>query len=81
MSLTALTREHRWINALSVVPYPQSELLIVVPNFNFDLTSTRVSKGVPQRFGGNLIGLVAKDGVQISRLAFNCYTECRPVVA
>ena len=80
MSLTALAGENRWINAFSIVPHPQSELLIVITDFNLDLPCLSVPKSVPQRLGSNLVDLVTKDGMQISRLAFNCYTECRSVV-
>ena len=72
----ALTGENRRIDALSIVPHTQSELLIVITDFNFDLLCLGVLKGVPQRFGSNFVNFVAKDGMQISRLALNRYAEC-----
>ena len=72
-------RENRRINAFSVVPHPQPEVLIVITDFDLDLLCVCVQKGVPERFGSNLIHFVAKDGMQISRLALNGYTECRAV--
>ena len=79
VSLTALAGENCWINAFSIVPHPQSELLIVIADFDFDLLCLGVAKRVPQRFGGNLVDLVSKDRMQISRLALNGDTECGPV--
>ena len=76
----ALSRENRCINALSVIPHTQSELLIVIADFDLDLLCVCVKKGVPERFGSNLVHFVAEDGMQISRLALNGYTECRSMV-
>src|SRR5215472_10448058 len=47
MSLTTLLRKHRWVNALSVVPHSQTELLIVIADFDFDLSRLGVAKRVP----------------------------------
>ena len=80
VSLTALAGENRWINAFSIVPHAQSELLIVIADFNFDLPCLSVAKGVPQRFGSNFVDLVSEDGMQISRLALNRDAECRSMV-
>src|SRR5271167_3106119 len=79
MSLPALSRENRCINALSVIPQPQPEALIVITDFDLDLLCVCMKKGIPERFGSNLIHFVAKDGMQISRLALNGYTEYRAV--
>jgi len=46
MSLTALMRENRWINALTVVPHTQPELLIAITDFNLDLPCLGVSTGI-----------------------------------
>src|SRR5271165_1996276 len=81
MSLPALSRENRCINALSVIPSPQPEALIVITDFDLDLLCVCMKKGVPECFGSNLIHFIAEDGMQISRLALNGYTECRPAVA
>ena len=37
VSITAVMREDRWINAHAVVPHTQPELLLVVADFSFDL--------------------------------------------
>ena len=79
MTLPALNRENRRINALSVIPHPQPEALIVITDFDLDLLCVCMKKGIPERFGSNFIHFVAKDGMQISRLALNGYTECRAV--
>ena len=77
MSLTALVRENRRIDAFSVIPHTQSELLIVVADFNLDLLGLGVPEGIAQRLGGNFVDLVTEDGMQISRFAFNRYTKCQ----
>ena len=78
VSLAALAGENRWINAFSIVPHTQPELLMVIADFNLDLLCLRVPKGIPECFGSNLINLVTKDRMKISRLALNRYTEsCR----
>src|SRR6516162_5548335 len=59
--LTALTRQHRRINACSIVPHAQSELLIVIADFNLDLPCLGMPKSVPQCFGSNLVGLVTQN--------------------
>jgi len=42
-----MPRENRRINAFSIVAHAQSELLIVIADFNLDLPRLRVSKCVP----------------------------------
>src|SRR5208337_649840 len=81
VSLPALSRENRCINALSVIPQPQPEALIVITDFDLDLLCVCVTKSVPECFGSNLIHFVTEDGMQVSRLALNGYTECRAVAA
>ena len=80
VSLTALARENRWINTFPIVSHTQSELLIVIADFYLDPPCLGVLKCIPQRFGSNSVDLVTKDGVKISRLALNGYTECRSIV-
>ena len=73
--------ENRRIHALSVVAHAQSELVIVIADFNFYLLRLGVMEGVAQRFGSDFVDLVTEDGMEISRLAFNRYAECcRPMV-
>ena len=79
MALPALRRENRRINALSVIPHPQPEALIVITDFDLDLLGVCMKKSVSECFCSNLIHFVAEDGMQISRLALNSYTECRAV--
>jgi hypothetical protein len=45
-SCQALSRENRCIYALSVIPHPQPEALIVITDFDLDLRCLRVQKGV-----------------------------------
>ena len=80
MALPALSRENRCINALSVIPHTQAELLIVIADFDLHLLCVCMKKSVAECFGSNFIHFVTEDGMQISRLALNCYTECRSVV-
>ena len=35
--LTPLPRKNRWINAFTIIPHAQPELLIVISNFNLNL--------------------------------------------
>src|SRR5271165_45101 len=79
MSLPALRRENRCINSFSIIPQPQPEALIVIADFGLDLLCVCMKKGIPERFGSNLIHFVAEDGMQIPRLALNGYTERRAV--
>ena len=74
--------ENRGIHAFSVVPHAQSELLIVIADFNFYLLCLGVLKGVPQRFGSDFVDFVTKDRMEVSRLALNRYAEsCGSMIA
>ncbi len=77
MFLFALWRENRRIDTLSIIPHPQPEAVIVVTDFDLDLLCACMKKGIAECFSSNLIHLVAKDGMHISRLALNGYTEFR----
>ena len=77
VSLDTLGRENRLIDASSVVPHPQSEFIVVVTDFDLDPSGLRVPEGVPQRFRSNLVDLVTKNRVQISRLALDSDGEGR----
>jgi hypothetical protein len=79
VSLTALAREDCRIHTPAIVPHTQSELPIAVADFNLNLACAGVPKGVPHRFGSDPVDLIAKDGMEILRLALNGHTECRPV--
>ena len=82
MSLNTLAGENRRINALPVVPYAQTELLIVIAEFNFYLLCLGVMKGVGESFGSDFVDLVTQDGMEVSRLALNRYAEgCRSMIA
>ncbi len=77
MPLTVLTGKNGRIDTFSIVPHAQSKLLIVIADFNLDLPCLGVLKRVPQRFGSDPVDFVAKNRMQISRLALNCYSESR----
>ena len=66
VSLTALTGQYRPIDAPAVVPHPQAELLIVIADLHFDPSGLGVPKGIPERFGGDLVDLITDEGMQIS---------------
>ena len=73
MSLAVLTGENDRIDTFSIVPHAQSKLLIVIADFNLNLSCLGVLERVPQRFGSDPVDLVTKNRMQISRLALNCY--------
>jgi hypothetical protein len=66
VSLTALARENCRFNALPIVAHTQSELLLVIADFNLDFPCLRMLKGVSQRLGRNFVNLIAKDGMKIA---------------
>ena len=47
VSLSFLARENFRINTFSIIPHSQSKLLVVVADFNLDLLSLGVPKGIP----------------------------------
>jgi hypothetical protein len=74
--------ENRRIHALSVVAHAQSELVMVIADFSFDLLCLGVMKGVAERFSGDFVDFVTEDGMEVSRLALNRYAEsCRSMIA
>ena len=74
--------ENRRINTLSVIAHAQSELVIVIADFNFYLLCLRVLEGGVERFGSNFVNLVTEDGMEVSRLTLNRYTEsCGAMIA
>jgi hypothetical protein len=74
--------EKRRVNALSVVPHPQSELIIVIADFNFYLLCLSVMKRVAQRFGSDFVDLVTEDGMEVSRVTLNRYAKrCMSMIA
>jgi hypothetical protein len=58
-----------WINALSIIPNANVELLLLIWNFQFDVPRLRVPEGVSQGHSGNAVNFVSADRVQIPRLA------------
>src|SRR5208282_5398155 len=50
-----------------VVPHAQTELLIVISDFNLDLPGLGVAEGVAERLSGNPVDFVAQNGMQIPR--------------
>src|ERR1017187_4226803 len=82
VALKAIAGEDRRIHALSVIAYAQSELVMVVADFNFYLLRLGVMKGIAERFGSDFVDFVTEDGMEVSRLALNRYTEsCRSMIA
>jgi hypothetical protein len=58
-----LSRQDYGINAFSIVPHAQPELLVVISDFNLDLPSLGVPEGVPKRLSGNSVNFVTQDGM------------------
>src|SRR5580704_383070 len=82
VSLKAMAGEDRRIHALSVVAHAQSELVMVITDFNFYLLRLGVMEGVAQRFGSDFVDLVTEDGMEVSRLTLNRYAEsCGAMIA
>ena len=79
VSLAALAREDRRIDALAIVPDPQAEFLVVVADLHLDLPGLGMPIRVAERLGGDLVDLIPQDRVQLSRLALDGYAEFRPV--
>ena len=79
VSLTALAIENRDINPSSVVPDTQSELPIVITDFDLDPFWLRVPKGVPKRLGCQLVDFVPHDREQFPRFTPNRDMERWPM--
>jgi hypothetical protein len=77
VSFRPLSRQDGGINAFSIIPDTEPELLIVVADFYLDLPRLRMAEGVPQSFSGNSVDFVAQDGMQISWPAFDVNAKCR----
>ena len=80
MPLAPLPRQNRWIDAFSIVPHTKPELLIVIPDFNLDLPSRGMVKGVAERLSGNPVDFIAQNRMQIARLTFHGDAKCRSAV-
>src|ERR1700687_2316765 len=82
VSLKTMAGENPRIHALSVVAHAQSKLVMVITDFNFDLLRLGMMEGIAERFGSDFVDLVTQDGMEVSRLALNRYTEsCRSMMA
>ena len=77
MSLTPLVCEHLRIDPLTIVTHAQAELLGVVADLDLDPSGMRVPEGIAKRFRSNLVDLVTKNRMELSRLAFDGHMECR----
>ena len=75
MSLKPLVGEHLRIDPLAIVTHAQTELLGVVTNLDLDPSRMRVPEGIPKGFRSNLVDLVTKNRMELSRLTFDCDTE------
>src|SRR5271156_6003582 len=49
VSFAPLSIKNLWVNALSIIPDTESELLLVIPDFDFYPPRLRVPEGVAQR--------------------------------
>ena len=81
MSLTSLGCEHLRIDPLTIVTHAQAELLGVVADLDLDPSGMRVPEGIPKCFRSNLVDLVTKNRMELSRLAFDGHVECRSEAA
>jgi hypothetical protein len=81
VALDFLACEHRRVDSPAIVSHPQSEFLSVVADLNLDSTGMCVPVRITERLGRDLIDLVTCDRVQISRLPFDCHTECEGLVS
>jgi len=59
--------ENRRIHALSVVAHAQSELVMVITDFNFYLLCLRVMKCVTECFGSDFVDFITEDVESTSR--------------
>jgi hypothetical protein len=74
--VNTLPCEHLRTYSLPIVTHAESELLVVVADVDLDPPGMRVAEGIPKCFRSNLVDIVTKDRVQISRLALDRDTEC-----
>ena len=81
MSLEALVGEHLRIDPLTIITHAQAELLGVVADLDLDPAGMRVPEGISKGFRSNLVDLVTKNRVELSRLAFDGNVECRSEAA
>jgi|ERR1035438_7929732 hypothetical protein len=77
MPLAPVRRQNSWIDAFSIVPHTKPELLIIIPDFNLDLPSRGMVKGIPKRLSGNPVDFIAQNRMQIARLTFHGDAKCR----
>src|SRR4029450_13051800 len=78
VSLTPLGCEPRRIDPLTTVTHAQAELLGVVADLGLDPSGMRVPEGIPKCFRSNLVDLVTKHRMELSRLAVDGHDACRP---
>jgi hypothetical protein len=69
--------EYLWVNSDSVIAEPDAKFPRVVPNLNFNLTSTRVAESISQNLPANPIELVLKNRLYVSRRSFDGHAESR----
>ena len=81
MALQTLVCKHLRIDALAIVAHAQSELLVVVTNLDLDLPGLRMPEGIAKGLRRNLVDLVTKNRMELSRFAFDGNVECRPRAA
>ena len=61
MSFDSVACEHGRIDPPAVITHAQAELLVVVADLDLDPPGVRVPEGIPKRFRGNPVDLVANN--------------------
>jgi len=69
VSLASVSAKNFRVNALSIIPNTDPELLFVIPDLHFYVSRLRVPEGIAQRLADNPVDLVTKDRMQFLRRA------------
>src|SRR5260370_1147446 len=75
VSLTLLICQELGVDALAIVPDPQSKLPLIVAQLHLNLVRLGVSECIAQRLTPDPIDLVTRDRVQGPRCAFHHHTQ------
>jgi hypothetical protein len=73
--------EHVRVNALAVVPDPQTKLPFVIADFHFDLPRLGVPACIAQRLGCDSVDFVSENWMEVSRRAFHLHPNIRAIPA
>src|SRR6266550_1216815 len=60
---------------LPVIPDPQPEMPLVIPNFHFDPLRLRVLEGIAQRLARNPVDFVPQDRMKVPWRSFHLHTK------